>query len=410
MVQTGTKRLCKRISIWSASVVGVVLIAAAAYIGYLYHKADAALANIAGSEPTTADTAGNSGAAENGAKDEKPITFLLAGIDSRQGSGGTLNTDVIMLAALDPDSRAATLVSLPRDLQLKPENLPAHKANYYYAHYYNKDRDTAIANTKKLFSELLHVPIDYMAVINFDGFRKLVDALGGLTIDVDMDMRYTDSEDGTNIDLRKGLQTLDGKQTLDFVRYRKSNRGTEESTDLARNKRQQQVLDQLLGKLTSLNGLTQWGNVLDIIGQSVKTDIPESLLRQWIVNIRDMKPQTIDYIPIDGRWDSPYIVPTEEDFEKAIAALRSRIGLANDGSATGSDSEAYDFTQTIGLDASNGGKPSDGKPTGSGHSPGGGKTGSTLPQTKPTKPVLPQQPDGETVADSTYVTGSVYKK
>lgn len=407
---TGTKRLWKRISIWSASVVGVVLIAAAVYIGYLYHKADAALANIAGSEPPTANTAGNNKAAETGAKGEKPITFLLAGIDSRQGSGGTLNTDVIMLAALDPNSRAATLVSLPRDLQLKPENLPAHKANYYYAYYYNKDRDTAIANTKKLFGELLHIPIDYMAIINFDGFRKLVDALGGLTIDVDMDMRYTDSEDGTNIDLRKGLQTLDGKQTLDFVRYRKSNRGTEESTDLARNKRQQQVLDQLLGKLTSLNGLTQWGNVLDIIGQSVKTDIPESQLRQWIVNIRDMKPQTIDYIPIDGRWDSPYIVPSEEDFEKAIAALRTRIGLETGGSATGSGSGAYDFTKTIGLDASRGGKPSDGKPAGSGNPPGGGKTGSTLSPTQPAKPGLPQQPGGTTVSDATYVSGSVYKK
>lgn len=322
---------------------------ALSYAGYLLHKADTALEQM--SLP-----GGSSSAAASPAADiqvMKPMSFLLAGVDNREGSGGSMNTDVLMLVSLNPEQRAATVVSIPRDLEMKPREygLPSQKSNFYYAYYYNQDKDTALAKTKQLYSSMFNVPIDYMAVIDFNGFREVVDELGGLEVNVDMDMRYVDTVDGTNINLKQGLQKLNGKETLDFLRYRKSNRGTEESSDTARNERQQLVLDKLLSQMTSLGGITQWGGVLDIAGRNVKTDIPVDTLRKFILSFQKLKPDQLEFIHLDGRWDSPYIVLKEEDLTAAIAALRTQLGLpAQDPSSTVTGATYSSLRSKFGLD------------------------------------------------------------
>ncbi|WP_080834606.1 LCP family protein [Cohnella massiliensis] len=313
----------------------IVVIGVAAYAGYLVYKTDSALNQIAApNDPSPSASAPAASEEPEPEAEESPraITFLLAGVDSRSGSGGTLNTDVLMLASLNPQTHTAKIVSLPRDMHLKPKTLEDHKANYYYAYFYNKDKETAIANTKNFYSELFQLPIDYMAVINFEGLSQLVDALGGLTIDVDMDMKYRDNADGTNIDLKKGVQELSGKEVLDFVRYRKSNGGTGQSSDIERNGRQQQVISQIVGKLASFKGVTQWDDVIDIVGDNVRSDIPKSELRDWILNFGSMKPDVIQSIPLETRWESPYILVDEDDLNEAITSLRSEAGLppAND--------------------------------------------------------------------------------
>ncbi|WP_082651786.1 LCP family protein [Gorillibacterium timonense] len=307
----------------------VVLCAAGAYAAFIYHKADQAIQHIAAPPtPTPSGSAVPSVTPSQVKEDQdKPISFLLTGVDSRGGSDGSMNTDVIMLLALNPKTDSATIVSLPRDLELKPGDIRNHKANYFFPYYYLKDKDTAFAQTKELYSRLFGVPIDYMAMVDFQGFRELVDELGGVRVNVDMDMKYRDTSDGTNIDLKKGEQTLDGKNALDFVRYRKSNQGTSESSDTARNERQQQVIKQILSKLTSVNGLLNLGDVLDIAGKNVKTDVPESELRSWIGRIRELKPDEVEFIHLNGEWISPYIVPKETDLKQALTAFRSRLGL-----------------------------------------------------------------------------------
>lgn len=329
---------------------GILGIGAASYAGYLIHKADKALEQM--SVSAASGTSSQTAAAANNAE-WKPMSFLLVGVDNRKGSGGSMNSDVMMLVSLNPETRSATMVSIPRDLQLKPREfgLSSQKANYYYAYYYNKDRDTALTQTKKFFSSMFDLPIDYMAVIDFDGFREVVDELNGIEIDVDMDMRYVDNYDGTNINLKKGLQTLDGKETLDFLRYRKSNMGTQESSDIARNERQQQVLSKLLEKMTSFGGITQWGGLLEIAGRNVQTDIPADQLRQFILSFQKLKPNHIESIPLEGRWDSPYIVPKEDDLRAAIASLRTQLGLPSE-STTVTGATYNVLSKRFGIDPS----------------------------------------------------------
>ncbi|WP_171682065.1 LCP family protein [Paenibacillus planticolens] len=266
-------------------------------------------------------------------EEEKPLTFLLTATDEREGSEGSKNTDVMMIFRVDPATHQGTVVSIPRDLEITADKSgleTSHKANYFYAYYYNKNKDTALEETKQLFSRVYQVPIDHMAVINFDGFRKLVDQFGGMTVDVDMDMRYQDESDGTDIRLNKGIQHLNGKQVLDFIRYRKSNLGTAESSDIVRNQREQLVLNQLLDNLTSLNGLTAWAKVLDIMGNSIKTDIPADELRTLMKSYQTYKPANVQYIHLDGEWESPYLVVKQQDLEDALEALRGQTGSSID--------------------------------------------------------------------------------
>jgi LCP family protein required for cell wall assembly len=328
-----------------AAILGIALCGAGVYAGILYYKASAAIKEMAAPAVSSAVSPGT-GQPAGTQKDNpgdgitRPVTFLLTAVDNRNnGDNSSMNTDVMMLAALDPKTHAATIVSLPRDLQMKTKDIPPHKLNYYFPYFFYKDKDSAIPKMKAFMNEMFQFPVDYMVIIDFQGFREMVDEVGGVEVDVDMDMRYVDEEDGTNIDLTKGFQKLDGKHALDFVRYRKSNRGTEESSDMARNVRQQAVLNQLLDKMTSLGGIAKWGGILGIAGKSVKTDIPESRIRDWIMSYRKIKPQSIEFLHIDGEWLSPYIVPKEADLVRAVDALRSRIGLPVIGDIGGKSPE-----------------------------------------------------------------------
>lgn len=255
----------------------------------------------------------------------KPLTLLLMGIDHRPDTG-SLNSDVMMVVTLNPEDQSATLVSIPRDMQLAPKDLPERKANYYYPYFYNASKETAFANTKKVFQELLDVPIDYAVAIDFEGFRQTVDILGGLTLDVDMDMRYVDEFDGTDINLKKGVQKLNGKQALDFVRYRKSNRDTQESSDLARNVRQQQVLGEMLRSLKSAGGITKLSQIIETAGNHIRTDVPSSQIRDLITTYFNMNPSNVDFIHLNGIWESPYIVVKDEDIHQAKIALKLERG------------------------------------------------------------------------------------
>lgn len=327
------KRLTKWL--WALlSAVMIILLSVTSYAGYLYMKADQALDQI------SAPAAGGAAAIElpddpsgptipeDGPQEaqERPIVMLLAGIDNRAGSDGSMNTDVLMLATLDKANQHLQLLSLPRDLRIS-NKLGVHKANYFYAYYYNRNRDTAIAAFKEVFSDLLQTEIDHVVMVNFKAFGEVVDALGGLSIDVPMNMRYVDRADGTDINLKKGLQTLNGKQVLDYVRYRKSNAGTAESSDLARNERQQEVLAAIIDKLTSFSSVTRLGELLEIMGDNVRTDIEKDQLRDWIFDASNMLPRTTDNLTLASTWDSPYIYVSAEDLITKLQQLREPLDL-----------------------------------------------------------------------------------
>lgn len=265
---------------------------------------------------------------------DKPKAFLLLGVDSRAKTG-TLNTDVIMVAALNPATKSATVVSVPRDSLIQLDGYKQQKANQFYAGFLRSVKKDGLSGEqaelaakeelRKMFGKMFGIPIDYAATINFKGFIDVVDALGGVTVDVDMDMRYVDRADGTNINLSKGVQKLNGQQALDFIRYRKSNDGKNMSDDFSRNKRQGEVLAAIADKLKSFGGAAKLGSVISAVGDNMKTDMPSSEITQLFTTYFGIDKDNIEYIPLQGDWRSPYVYLNTARLEEARAALSARM-------------------------------------------------------------------------------------
>lgn len=296
-------------------IVVILLIAVLAYAGYTYFKINSAIDKMGAPDTVTASRPVSS----------NPVTVLLLGTDSRP-ENPSLNTDVIMVVSLNPDRKSAAVVSIPRDTLIKVSGYSQLKANAYYAAFHNANKATADAKTKTLFGKYLNVPIDYVARIDFKGFADVVDQFGGLTLDVDMNMCYTDKWDGTAIRLTKGTHLLNGSQTLDFVRYRKGNcQNAADSNDIERNERQQQVIGQMVGKLKSVEGVLKLGSVIEAAAGNVKTDIPASEIKSFVRTYMGIDRDKINYVHLVGEWQSPYIYVRSDELKQAQAALREQL-------------------------------------------------------------------------------------
>ena len=126
----------------------IALLVGAGYAGYLYFKLDDMIGKISDEESTEAQSSV-----------QKPMVILLLGLDSRKETR-TLNTDVIMAVAFNPQSKSATLVSLPRDAYMKPEGYKARKANHFYSVAMLQDKEPPDTLVKRLFGDFLDIPID----------------------------------------------------------------------------------------------------------------------------------------------------------------------------------------------------------------------------------------------------------
>ncbi|MCY9757841.1 LCP family protein [Paenibacillus alvei] len=279
-------------------------------------------------------TAGNQGGGSTTVQDtlspnKEPFSFILLGIDYRPELPGR-RTDVVMVGAMHPDTQEAVLVSLPRDTYFELPGYHPDKLNHYYPKFFTLkeqgklDSPTPEDEMKLMLGKYMGVPIDYAAVINFQGFSDVVDAVGGVNVNVDQNMCYNDNADGTHINLKTGQQTLNGKNALDFVRYRKSNCRpmTKGTTDADRNVRQNAVLKEIVGNLQSLGGLTKVTGVIDAMADNFKIDMTPSQIRSSISTYLGIDRDNIHYISVDGNWISPYIYPDTVKLEEGKQAIK----------------------------------------------------------------------------------------
>lgn len=321
----------------------VALLTAAGYVGYLYMKGNEVVERGGIDKPVPPGQSAK----------EKPITVLLLGTDHRPETG-TYLTDVVMVAAMHPDTNTSTLVSLPRDTLIDLDGYKATKLNAYYprfkAAYHaaeKKQPGSGISpeeEMKVMMSKYLGVNIDYVTVIDFQGFRDVVDTFGGVDVNVQYNMCHRDSVDGTDINLTVGPQKLDGKKALDYVRYRKSmncNPKTKESNDFDRNARQSEVLHSLLDKMKSFGGVTKVGSALDAVSDNMTTDIEQEQIRNILKTYFDIGKEDVKFIPVTGEWRSPNVYINENELDAAKQALQDELaGKHNAGTQeTGVDSK-----------------------------------------------------------------------
>jgi LCP family protein required for cell wall assembly len=284
---------------------------ALAYAGYLYYKVDQAMGVASGSNTSKQPIANM----------DKPMAMLLIGMDSREETGST-NTDVMMAAVLHPETKQITIVSIPRDTYIRIPDYPRGKANSFYSKGERREGTNGPDFTKEVFGQYFGLDISTYVIVDFEAFRKTVDALGGINVLVDQDMCYEDHADGTEIDLREGQQTLDGNQALDFVRYRKSNRGCPDSNDIQRNERQHLVLAAMFDQMKSFKGLLKLDEVITIVGDHVKTDLSKNEMKSMFLTFAGTDTDKIQFLSLKGEWRSPYIRVSHDELHEVQQQLR----------------------------------------------------------------------------------------
>jgi LCP family protein required for cell wall assembly len=237
------------------------LVIVVAYINGFYSHYKDTLAKIHITDETTPSTS------PEDSKIQKPFALLLFGLEKTGGSHDPGRTDTILLAFIDPKRQKVQLISIPRDSYV---NIPGYRKDKINAGYTKGGAPLL----KKTLENWLDIDIADYVYINFQGFIDLVNVVGGLDIHVPRNMNYDDPVDGTHIHLKKGQQHLDGKQALDFVRFRKSNNGNAVS-DYDRIERQQTALKNLGSKLISMKALSNYHDIFNILSDNMRTTLTE---------------------------------------------------------------------------------------------------------------------------------------
>ncbi|MCL6605763.1 MAG: LCP family protein [Paenibacillus sp.] len=305
----------------------IAVLVVVGYLTYLYLKLDQGVLDTGVDKPV---------APEQSAK-VKPLTMLLLGTDNRPKHPSSL-TDVIMVVSLNPLTQSATIVSLPRDTYVELDGYKKDKINAYYSRFKKREKTSGILaedEMKMMMGKYLDVNVDYVTILDFQAFRDVVDALKGVNVNISDNMCYTDSVDGTDINLKKGPAKLNGDKALDYVRYRKSNCDpkTKGSDDFERNKRQSEVLHSMIDRMKSLGGVTKIGGIFDALDNNMKTDIERDQLKNMILTYREISKDDVEFKPVTGTWRSPYVYINETELDAAKESLQDRLAETSPASS-----------------------------------------------------------------------------
>jgi LCP family protein required for cell wall assembly len=284
----------KRLRI-AGAIIGVLLLLALIGVALVLRRADQALQAIQEQDPRRAPAVAATTAAVRGEPVAspaplpnavmEPITVLLVGVDKRPDEEYGVRSDTLILVRIDPLRKWASMLSIPRDSVVNIPHVGQAKINAAFAFGYANAVDIYGAGTEpdaaggalaaETVEQFLGVKVDYVAQVDFNGFAQLVDAIGGVPIDVArplLDAEYpTDDYGVERIYIPQGLQIMDGRTALIYARSRHA------STDYDRSQRQQQVLHALLdqvrarGLLENAAALPQWA---DLLAQNVRTTLP----------------------------------------------------------------------------------------------------------------------------------------
>ncbi|KYZ74738.1 hypothetical protein AXX12_16060 [Anaerosporomusa subterranea] len=300
------------------------------------------------------------------------VNILVLGVDHRKEDIG--RSDTLFLITLDTKTKETALLSIPRDTRVKIPGYGFDKVNHAYALGGHQ-------LTQKAVEELLGTPIDYYVEVDFLGFNKIVDAVGGVDIAVEKRMYYEDPYDDLIIDLQPGMQHMGGDTAIKYVRYR------DEEGDIGRIDRQQHFIRAMMDEVTSPAILVKLPAIISEVKNAIRTDLSVTELIGMGKALKDAKGQGLKTdmapgTPIDIAGIS-YLAPD-------IVALREHmakvLGIKPDAQYTSSANRlAAEYQNSLPDETVLSDKPVSTKSSLA-------KPGQPKSATTPVKPVVPQKP------------------
>ena len=211
------------------------------------------------------------------------VNILVLGLDigdvDNQGNESIKRTDTMLLISYNPSNKNTTIVSIPRDTLIN-ENGSRYKINAAYP----MGGDLKVVS---VVEELLPVDINYLVKIDYEAFRGIIDAIGGVEMDIEQDMFYDDDGQNLHINFKKGTTVLlDGKKAEEFFRWRKNNDGTGLATgDLGRIENQHKLINKVIDKLKSPTTIFKANKILNCVAENIDTNMPGSTMIKYGLKI-----------------------------------------------------------------------------------------------------------------------------
>ena len=219
---------------------------------------------------------------ENTKKNLGEFKCLVLGISTDEE--GALLTDTIMVASYNPNTQKATLLSIPRDTYTgnTPSRATAYeKINSVYSRH--EDPQDVLDEV----NEITGLNLEYYVIVKTEGFIKLVDAIGGVTFNVPIDMDYDDTSQDLHIHLKAGEQLLDGDKAEQLVRFRHNNDGSsypEEygDNDTGRMRTQREFIMAVIQQTAKVENIFKLGQILEVAQENVITNIDFNVAKDYI--------------------------------------------------------------------------------------------------------------------------------
>lgn len=242
------------------------------------------------------------------------VNVLLLGKGGAKHPGGEL-TDSMMLVSINTKTKKLAMLSIPRDLTVPVKGYYASKINEVYYLGEQKKKGDGLNNTKQVVSTLFNIPVQYAVMLDFSGFKNIVDTLNGVTVNVDKplnDFLYPapDMIHYEPLSVKAGVQTMNGDLALKYTRSR------ETTSDFDRSKRQEKVLVAIKDKALTLGVLSNPKKVSDLLttlGDHLRMDFNLSELERFIVLMKDIDKNQIINKVLDTGAGGPLIGGVEED-------------------------------------------------------------------------------------------------
>lgn len=196
------------------------------------------------------------------------LTILLLGVDNEDSSlEGSKNTDSVFLVNYNPKAQNCQVISFPRDTLV-----PYKDSNMKLRYLYSTGGENLIKDT---IENMMNIEINGLVTVDISGFRKIIDAIGGVDVSIERDMYYDNAEKNLSINFKAGETIhLDGEKAEEFFRWRNNN--DEKNTyldDTARIKNQKLLIDKVFEKVISFSGISNVNEIFKVIKSNVETDL-----------------------------------------------------------------------------------------------------------------------------------------
>jgi LCP family protein required for cell wall assembly len=298
------------------------------------------------------------------------VNVLLVGLDDLDGA---FRSDAIALAVFDQNTQSVRVLSIPRDSRVSIPGRGWDKVNHAYVY-------GGINLLQETLKNLLNVGINYFVVLNYQSFTRMIDLLGGVEVDVEKKLEYTDYSGKLFINIPKGRQHMNGKTALEYVRFRHDPLG-----DIGRVQRQQKFASVVIEKMKTVPALLKLGGLIDEFISAVNTNLTpleglkllmflNSVPREriqlqlaqgkasyignasyWILDTNEIMKWIVEEADSDGTSLAPVSAdepPLDLDQEMLLelVAQIGKIGVLNGDGEKGLGLKASQFFQKIGVD------------------------------------------------------------